>query len=103
MAPGKGYTVRPGELAQHGGTVDGIAERIRGAAEKGGGFTFGIDTFGIVGQLFAGDAQRVSQEAVREMNDFAGDIRDLAGCVRQAGQLYQTSDDALAQPFKGGE
>ncbi|WP_158890007.1 type VII secretion target [Amycolatopsis anabasis] len=100
MPDGQGYTVKPEELRTHGGTLNGVADRVKGAGGKGGAMQFGIETFGIVGQLFAGDANRVSHESARQIADFAEDIRDLAAVVRGAGDLYHGTERAHESPFK---
>lgn len=103
MSIGQGFTVEPTELRTHGGTLERVADSVDAAADQGGSVSFGIDTFGIVGQLFAGEARRVSGEAVEELRGFAEDIRSMAAGVRAAGEVYQGIDDANRNCFAGGE
>jgi hypothetical protein len=78
-----GFTVDPETLAAHGARVGEYAGHLRRAA----GVARPLDThaFGLVGQLFAGEAieaAAVSSAAVGALSDTADEYaRDLAGCV----------------------
>ncbi|WP_216216459.1 type VII secretion target [Amycolatopsis aidingensis] len=99
---GKGFTVVTAELRTHGGSLDRVADRVAEAGEKGGSFEFGIDTFGVIGQVFSGEARRVTAEATREIADYANDIRDLAKSVRAAADQYDQAEDKHEKPFRTG-
>lgn len=98
-----GFTVRAGEHDTHAGSLNGVADRVQQAGERGGAIDFGIDTFGIIGQAFSLQARQVSSEAAQQISRYAGDIRDLATAVRTAGATYVAADADLSEPFRAGE
>lgn len=78
-----GFTVDPETLAAHGARVGEYSGHLRRAA--GVARPLGSHAFGLIGQLFAGEAIEAaarSSAAVGGLSDTADAYaRDLAGCV----------------------
>ncbi|MBE9373423.1 hypothetical protein IQ251_03075 [Saccharopolyspora sp. HNM0983] len=95
------FNVSPDRLDTHSEWLDGLAEDIAAAGTKGDSVSFGVDTFGLVGQLFADDARQTSTQAVAELQKFAELTRDLAQRVKDTAADYRDTDsgnaDALGQ------
>lgn len=94
-----GYKVDPGELGNHAKSLEDVAKQVGKAAEKGAGVSFGMDTFGIIGQIFAGESERLATEAVGSMNEFAEGVQGAADGVRSAGEYYAGMDTDAAGGF----
>ncbi|QUG99506.1 hypothetical protein HUO13_00640 [Saccharopolyspora erythraea] len=95
------FNVRPGRLTTHSQWLNGLADDIAAAGTKGNGVSFGVDSFGLVGQAFAGQARQTSQQAAAEIQKFSELTRDLGGRVAEAAKDYQDTDgnnaDCLGQ------
>ncbi|MGP4018519.1 type VII secretion target [Saccharopolyspora sp. 5N708] len=95
------FTVTPHHLATHGEYLNGLADRIAAAGESGGGVDFGIESFGIVGQVFSVDARETSQRAAIEIGKFAEHTRKLATGVNDCAADYRQTDDDVALCLEG--
>ncbi|GAB3298310.1 hypothetical protein GCM10027563_41570 [Parasphingorhabdus pacifica] len=58
--------------------------------------SFGTDSFGLVGQVFAGEARQTSQQAAAEIQEFSELTRDLGSRVNEAAKDYQDTDSKNA-------
>ncbi|MFR9731806.1 type VII secretion target [Saccharopolyspora sp. MS10] len=86
------FNVIPSRLTTHSQWLTGLADDIAAAGQKGGGVSFGVDSFGLVGQVFAGQARQTSQQAAQEIERFSELTRDLGERVDAAAQDYQDVD-----------
>ena len=85
--------VQPEALHSHAGYLAELAGKISDAAGKGGGVSFGVDSFGLVGQAFATQARTTSQQAVEQLNTFSERTDTLGQAVADCAEAY-TADDA---------
>ncbi|MFD2396413.1 WXG100 family type VII secretion target [Prauserella oleivorans] len=88
---GDGFTSTPEDLATHSATVKALGDRLAKAADTGRGVELGGETYGIIGQAFAGDAkEQIAQtaEAISEMaaglTDFGEESPRPAGITRRS-------------------
>lgn len=91
------FEVAPERLTTHSQWLAGLADDIAAAGKKGDDVSFGVDSFGLVGQAFAGQARHVSQQAVNEIQKFSELTRDLGNRVNEAAKDYQDTDSRNAE------
>ncbi|MCI2418637.1 ESX-1 secretion-associated protein [Saccharopolyspora sp. K220] len=97
------FTVTPHRLATHGEYLSGLADQIDAAGKSGGGIDFGIESFGLVGQIFSLDARETSRRAAIEIGKFAEHTRKLATGVDDCAKDYRQTDDDIASCLEGIE
>jgi hypothetical protein len=97
---GKGFKSTPKDLATHSATVIGLGERLGKAGEKGGGVDLGGETFGIIGQAFAGSAKEQIAQTAEAIAEMASGLGDFGDGVAAAGQNYQQIEDEINELLK---
>lgn len=90
------FNVSPERLTTHSQWLTGLADDIAAAGKKGEGVSFGADSFGLVGQVFAGQARQTSQQAAVEIQKFSELTRELGNRVHEAAKDYQDTDSKNA-------
>ncbi|MCA1195192.1 type VII secretion target [Saccharopolyspora sp. 6V] len=86
------FKVTPDRLSTHAQWLAGLADDIAAAGQKGAGVSFGVDSFGLVGQAFSGQARQTSQRAAEEIGKFADLTRDLGERVEATAADYRDTD-----------
>lgn len=87
------FNVMPERLTTHSQWLTGLAGDIAAAGQQGAGVSFGVDSFGLVGQLFADQARQTSQQAAAEIQKFSELTGDLGDRVSATAADYQDIDD----------
>ncbi|WP_199434941.1 hypothetical protein [Qaidamihabitans albus] len=86
---GQGFKSTPEDLATHSATVDKLGERLTKAGETGGGVDLGIETYGIIGQAFSGDAREQIAETAEAIKEMGSGLTDFGEGVKAAGEHYR--------------
>jgi hypothetical protein len=89
-------SVTPQALSSHANYLADLAGKISDAADKGGGVSFGVDSFGLVGQMFATQARETSQQAVQQLKTFSERTDKLGEAVGDCAKAYTAEDDNQA-------
>ncbi|SFP98991.1 Excreted virulence factor EspC, type VII ESX diderm [Amycolatopsis arida] len=100
-----GFKSTPEDLATHSATVKRLGEQLSGAATTGRGVDLGGETYGIIGQAFAGDVKEQITQTADAIDELASGLSDFGDGVESAGQQYQRIEDEIEQLLKkfGGE
>ncbi|MGH3793982.1 MAG: type VII secretion target [Pseudonocardiaceae bacterium] len=96
-----GFTVYPADLRAHANTLDQQAERIgraRSAAQDAGP---DLESFGILCQFFAIDADIHVMTAKRCLDGLGDAVSQMAGGVRDTAELYDRADAVNRTIFEG--
>lgn len=86
----------PQALNSHANYLAELAGKVSDAADKGDGVSFGVDSFGLVGQMFATQARDTSQQAVEQLKTFSERTDTLAQAIRDCANAYTAEDDNQA-------
>ncbi|MFC7343770.1 type VII secretion target [Saccharopolyspora griseoalba] len=89
-------SVTPQALSSHANYLSDLAGKISDAAEKGDGVSFGADSFGLVGQMFASQARETSEQAVQQLQTFSERTDKLRQAVSDCADAYTAEDDNQA-------
>lgn len=90
------FGVVPESLSKHSDWLAGMADKVANIGEKGDKVSFGVDTFGLVGQMFATEARQMSEQAVQEIQTFSERTKTLGSEVGACGSDYASTDDGNA-------
>jgi len=100
-----GFKSTPEDLATHSATVTGLGERLEAAGKTGAGVDLGGETYGLIGQAFAGDVKDQITQTAEAISELASGLTDFGEGVAAAGQQYQQVDAEIRELLKtfGGE
>ncbi|MGW1676826.1 type VII secretion target [Saccharopolyspora sp. NPDC002376] len=90
------FAVKPAALRSHSDYLSELAGKISAAADKAGGVSFGVDSFGLVGQMFAIQARETSQQAAQQISTFSERTDLLGQNVNQCAADYEGDDQRNA-------
>ncbi|MFC4001413.1 type VII secretion target [Prauserella oleivorans] len=94
---GDGFTSTPEDLATHSATVKALGDRLAKAADTGRGVELGGETYGIIGQAFAGDAKEQIAQTAEAISEMAAGLTDFGEGVAAAGRNYQKVEDEIKE------
>ncbi|QUQ67922.1 type VII secretion target [Kutzneria sp. CA-103260] len=95
--------VEVSELHTHAKNVDSIAEQVANCAKTAQGIDFGLDTFGVVGQVFAAFIKPNSQQQAANLNSAVDAVRGVSKNLDATADIYEQSDSDNADLFSGIE
>jgi uncharacterized protein YukE len=99
-----GHTeVKVGELRDHAGQVAKLGRELTKAGETGGNVELGGETYGIIGQAFAGGAKDSIHGTAQAIKDLAATFADVAAELSECADEYQRTDDDNSVMFKVGD
>lgn len=90
------FAVRPADLRSHSDYLSDLAEKVSAAADKANGVSFGVDSFGLVGQMFAFQARETSQQGAEQIRTFSQRTGVLGENVRACAADYESDDQRNA-------
>jgi hypothetical protein len=97
---GDGYTVDPGGLGQHAGTVGTLADTLGQAVQAATSVTIGVQAYGLIcGPLFVPIVTAVSAPAVLALQRGEAEVRSIATALGETATGYQAIDDQHAGSF----
>lgn len=91
------FGVVPESLSKHSEWLTDFADKIAQVGENGAGVEVGVESFGLVGQMFATEARQTSQQAAEEIKTFSERTKTLADEVGACGTDYASTDDENAR------
>ena len=100
-----GFKSTPEDLETHSATVRELGDRLSKAAEAGRSVELGGETYGVIGQAFAGDAKTQIVETAEPISEVATGLRDFADGIASAGENYRTAEEGIRdflKQFGGG-
>ncbi|RRO18161.1 hypothetical protein EIL87_07905 [Saccharopolyspora rhizosphaerae] len=90
------FAVKPEALNAHGNYLAELAGKISDAADKGNAVSFGVESFGLVGQAFSLQARTTSERAVEQLRTFSERTEKLGEAVGACANAYTAEDSAQA-------
>ncbi|GAB3492726.1 type VII secretion target [Amycolatopsis cihanbeyliensis] len=94
---GEGFKSTTEDLATHSATMSRLGDQLGKAGEKGGGVDLGMETYGIIGQAFAGDAKEQIRQTADAISELASGLTDFGEGVKAAGENYQLVEDEIEE------
>jgi hypothetical protein len=101
--PEPGYAVAEGELRAFANSLRSTADKLNASANAVRGVSYGVTTWGIVGQLFSIGARKATGEAAEKLDKGAESIRDAAKGTDNSAQAYVDNDTFIATKGFGSE
>lgn len=100
-----GFKSTPEDLATHSATVTNLGDRLGKAAATGTGVDLGGETYGVIGQAFAGDVKEQIAQTGEAINELANGLSEFGEGVASAGQHYEQIENEIQELLKkfGGE
>jgi hypothetical protein len=98
---GEGFEVAEGELRTFANSLRGMADKLAGSAGAVRGVSYGITTWGIVGQPFAWATKDKTNDAAGQVDKGATSVRDTATGVDNTAQTYVDTDGSISTRFGG--
>jgi hypothetical protein len=99
---GEGYEVAEGELRTFANALRDTADKMTASANAVRGVSYGVTTWGIVGQLFSIAARNATNDAGGKLDTGAASVRDAAQGVDNSAQAYHDNDHFIADTGFGG-
>jgi hypothetical protein len=88
------------ELHTHAGNVGHLAERVDNCARTGSGTDFGINTFGLIGQVFSVGCRQQAHAASDGLTQAAHAVRDVDQGLQDTADTYHGNEDDNAELFE---
>jgi uncharacterized protein YukE len=96
-----GYQVNIDTLDTHATIVDGLGTRVRAAGEKGAGADLGIETYGIIGQMFNGQVSESIAQTGRAVAEISTALGHTADGLRESAENYYMVEQDNVRIFRG--
>lgn len=90
------------EIHTHASSVDHIAARVQNCATFGKSTDFGLDTFGIIGQVFALGCRDNAHQVAGALDKAAGSVRDVKAALESTAETYKSTESDNTNLFSGG-
>ncbi|OLF14511.1 hypothetical protein BLA60_02245 [Actinophytocola xinjiangensis] len=90
----------PADVTGHAGSVDGFGTALSAAGAKGAGVDLGIETYGIIGQVFSGSARVQIAMTGNSISEMASSLPDIADALRDCADSTTQTDDEHASLFE---
>lgn len=96
-----GFSVDPSEL--HSFATDQFSRQqvLEAAATTASGVSLGGDTFGVLLQFFANDAEEAAHKTVEAIRQLAKGVGDAAENTKTTAAFYEQNESANRQRFGG--
>ena len=94
-----GFSVDPSEL--HSFAKDQLSRQqaLESAANKAAGVNLGGDTFGVLLQFFANDAEETAHKTVEAIRQLAKGVGEAAENTKSTASFYELHEDVNHQRF----
>lgn len=89
----------PADVVSHAGDVQSMGMELTRAAGRGQSVDLGIDTYGIIGQVFSVPVRIHIAAIANSINELAGALPDVADALRDCADATQQTDDEHAKLF----
>lgn len=94
---GKGFESTPEDLATHSATVDRLGDRLSKVGDTGSNVELGMETYGIIGQLFSSGAREEIAQTAEAIKEMGTGLSDFGEGVKAAGDSYQQVEAAIRE------
>lgn len=98
---GEGFEVAEGELRTYANALRGTADKLGASAGAVRGVSYGVTTWGILGQPFAWSTRGHTDDAANQVDKGATSVRDTATGVDNTAQTYVDTDGSISTRFGG--
>jgi len=89
----------PADVVSHAGNVQSMGMELTRAAGRGQSVDLGIDTYGIIGQVFSVPVRIHIAAIANSINELANALPDVADALRDCADATQQTDDEHAKLF----
>ncbi|WP_329789320.1 type VII secretion target [Lentzea sp. DG1S-22] len=96
-----GFQVDPGELHSFAKDQFSRQQAVEAAASKASQVSLGGDTFGLLLQFFANDAEKAAHKTVELIRQLARGVGDAAETTKATALFYEQNEDANRSRFGG--
>ncbi|PWK89452.1 hypothetical protein C8D88_102725 [Lentzea atacamensis] len=96
-----GFSVNPSELHAFAKDQFTRQQALEAAADKAAGVNLGGDTFGVLLQFFAFDAEDSAVKTVEAIRKLAEGVGEAAENTKATASFYELNEDANRQRFGG--
>ncbi|GGM81493.1 hypothetical protein GCM10011609_16860 [Lentzea pudingi] len=96
-----GFEVNPGELHSFAKDQFSRQQALEAAADKASSVNLGGDTFGVLLQFFAFEAEDSAAKTVEAIRKLAGGVGDAAETTKTTATFYELNEDANRHRFGG--
>ncbi|GHH46303.1 type VII secretion target [Lentzea cavernae] len=96
-----GFQVDPSELHSFAKDQFSRQRALETVASKADSVSLGGDTFGVLLQFFADDAEEAARKTVEAIRELAGGVGDAAENTKTTAQFYEQYEDANRRRFGG--
>lgn len=96
-----GFSVDPSELHAFAKDQFSRQQALESAADKASGVNLGGDTFGVLLQFFANDAEEAARKTVEAIRKLASGVGDAAENTKTTALFYEQHEDANRSRFGG--
>ncbi|MDX8030959.1 type VII secretion target [Lentzea sp. BCCO 10_0856] len=96
-----GFSVDPSELHSFATGQFSRQQALDAAAEKASGVNLGGDTFGVLLQFFANDAEETAHKTVEAIRRLATGVGEAAENTKTTALFYEQNEDTNRDRFGG--
>jgi hypothetical protein len=93
------FEIVPADVIAHAGAVEGLSGELTKAGEQGAGVDLGIETYGIIGQLFSGKVRTAIDDMGEAIAELASALPDIADALRDCADSTRETDEHHANLF----
>ncbi|MFD9703831.1 hypothetical protein [Lentzea sp. NPDC059081] len=93
------FAMVPADVVNHAGTVQSMGMELTRAAGRGQSVDLGVDTYGIIGQVFSVPVRIHIAAIANSINELADALPDVADALRDCADVTQQTDDEHAKLF----
>ncbi|MFF5991551.1 hypothetical protein [Prauserella flavalba] len=94
---GNGFESTPEDLATHSATVDRLGDRLTQIGTTGADVDLGMETYGIIGQVFSLGARAEIQQTSDAIKEMGTGLSDFGEGVKAAGEQYQLIEQEIQE------
>jgi hypothetical protein len=94
------FEITPGDVISHAGSVEGFGSALTAAGTQGANVDLGIETYGIIGQVFSVHARMSISEMGGSISELASALPDVADALRDCADSTKETDDDHASLFE---
>ncbi|WP_191305670.1 type VII secretion target [Lentzea cavernae] len=91
--------MEPADVTSHAGAVQSFGTELTRAAGRGESVDLGIETYGIIGQVFSLPVRAHIAAIASSINELANALPDVADALRDCADATKQTDDDHAKLF----
>ncbi|WP_245778172.1 hypothetical protein [Lentzea xinjiangensis] len=93
------FAMEPADVISHAGNVQAMGMELTRAAARGQSVDLGVETYGIIGQVFSVPVRLHIAAIANSINELANALPDVADALRDCADATRQTDDDHAKLF----